>query len=392
MTRAYLDYNAQAPIRPEASRTIAAALDDELGNPSSAHRWGHRAKVLLEQARRQVAALLSARPEEIVFTSGATEANNLALYGAADAAAAPGHLIVSRIEHSSVLEPAADLERRGWTVSRIPPDGDGWVDPQRVLEALRADTRLVSLMHSNHEVGTLQAVSDLGPELRRRGVLLHSDAAQSAGKVALSARALGADLISLSSGKLGGACGSGCLWVRQDAPLSPLQRGGSQEGRRRAGTQALALIAGFGAAAEAAANEIEEEARRLQALRDRLERMLMQRFPSARLHGVRRPRLPGTSNFSLPEARGEDLVLALDLEGVAVSAGSACDAGTMQASHVLEAMGIPSSETASAVRVSLGHGSSAGEVDLLLEALSRILDRVARKPGACDVAGVTALP
>ena len=389
MMRAYLDYNASAPIRPEASRSIAATLDGELGNPSSAHRWGHRAKVVLEEARWRVAALLSARPEEIVFTSGATEANNLALYGAAAAAGALRHLIVSRIEHSSVLEPAADLEGRGWKVSWIPPDEEGWIDPRQVLEALTADTVLVSLMHSNHEVGTLQSVADLAPELRRRGILLHCDAAQSAGKVALSAPALGADLISLSSGKLGGACGSGCLWVRSDAPLAPLLRGGSQEGRRRAGTQALPLIAGFGAAAEAAAAELETEARRLQALRDQMEQRLVQRFASARLHGARRPRLPGTSNFSLAEARGEDLVLALDLEGVAVSAGSACDAGTMQASHVLEAMGVPSAQADSAVRVSFGHGSRAEEIDILLDALSRILGRVARQ---ADAAEVTALP
>lgn len=390
--RAYLDYNANAPIRREASRSIAATLDDRLGNPSSAHRWGHRAKVVLEQARRQVAALLSALPEEIVFTSGATEANNLALYGAAHAQDSPRHLIVSRIEHSSVLEPAADLERRGWKVSRILPDEEGWVDPERVLEALTAETILVSLMHSNHEVGTLQSVSDLAPELRRRGILLHCDAAQSAGKVALSAQRVGADLISLSSGKLGGACGSGCLWVRGDVPLAPLLRGGSQEGNRRAGTQPLALIAGFGAAAEAAAGELEEAASRLQALRDHLEMSLVQRFPSARLHGARRPRLPGTTNFSLKEARGEDLVLALDLEGIAVSAGSACDAGTMQASHVLQAMGIPSSQAASAVRVSLGHGSRPEEIDALMEALARILDRVAGRAGARDVTRATAVP
>ncbi len=387
--RAYLDYNANAPIRPQASRSIAATLDGQLGNPSSAHRWGHRAKVVLEQARRQVAALLSALPEEIVFTSGATEANNLALYGVARAQESPRHLIVSAIEHSSVLEPAGDLERRGWKVSRIPPDEEGWVDPRRVLEALTADTLLVSLMHSNHEVGTLQSVSDLAPELRRRGILLHCDAAQSAGKVALSTQTLGADLISLSSGKLGGACGTGCLWVRRDVPLTPGVRGGSQEGNRRAGTQALALIAGFGAAAEVAAGELEEEARRLRALRDYLEKRLVQRFPSARLHGARRPRLPGTSNFSLAEARGEDLVLALDLEGIAVSAGSACDAGTMQASHVLQAMGSPSTQAASAVRVSLGHGTRVEEIDTLLEALARIVDRVARQAPTRQVVEAT---
>ena len=383
--RAYLDYNAGAPLRPQAAAAVVRTLDAQFGNPSSAHRWGHHAKVILEQSRRQVAALLSARPEEIVFTSGATEANNLALYGTAHQAVRSGHMIVSQIEHSSVLEPAADLERRGWKVTRIPPDADGWVDPGSVLEALTRDTILVSLMHANHEVGTLQSVSDLAPELHSRGILLHCDAAQSAGKVELSAPDLGADLISLSAGKLGGAAGAGCLWVRDGAPLAPLQRGGSQEGRRRAGTQALALLAGFGAAAEAAGDGVREEASRLAGLRDLLEEKLRRRFPPASLHGRGRARLPGTTNFALPGVRGEDLVLALDLEGVAVSTGSACDAGTIHASHVLAAMGIPDAQAASAVRVSLGHASRVEEIDHLLDSLARILARTRKVRAAGEV-------
>jgi cysteine desulfurase len=390
--RAYLDYNANAPIRPQAARAVAQTLDEQFGNPSSAHRWGHRAKVVLERARGQVAALLSARPEEIVFTSSATEANNLALCGAAAAQERPRHMVVSQIEHSSVLEPAADLERRGWKVSRIAPDPEGWVDPARVLEALGEETFLVSLMHANHEVGTLQSVSALAPELRRRGILLHCDAAQSAGKVALSAPDLGADLITLSAGKLGGACGAGCLWVRDGVPLSPLLRGGSQEGRRRAGTQGLALLAGFGAAAQEAGAGLQEEGIRLAGLRDRLEEELRQRFPSVRLHGRGRQRLPGTTNFALPGVRGEDLVLALDLEGVAVSTGSACDAGTIHASHVLQAMGIPPSQSGWAVRVSLGHASRAAEIDFLLAALSRILERLPRAGVVPEAFEVEAVP
>jgi len=373
----YLDYNASAPVRPEVSEAVRDALDARYGNPSSIHRPGHRAKVLLEKARRSVAELVGAEPEDIVFTSGGTESNNLALYGVALAHGA-GHLIVTALEHSSVLEPALDLERRGYRLSRIPPDSQGCVAPEAILCELTGGTFLISLMHSNHEVGTLQEVRLVSEGLRGHPSLLHCDAVQSLGKVPLSVRVLGADLVSLSSHKIGGPAGVGALWIRPEARLEPLLRGGGQETNRRAGTQALSLIAGFGVAARMAREEADSEEVRLGCLRDRLEERLVEAFPSVRFHGRARARLPGTSNFALPGFRGEELVTALDLEGVAVSTGSACAVGTLRPSHVLQAMGCPPEEAEASLRVSFGYRSREADVDLFLAALARIAARRGR--------------
>ena len=371
MSEVYLDYNASAPVRPQVREAVLRALEEGHGNPSSIHRPGHRAKVLLESARTSAAALLGAQSDEMVFTSGGTEANNLALFGAA-LRHSSGHLIVTAVEHSSVLQPVEELERRGFRVSRVAPDGEGWVSPEAILSEVAPDTILVAMMHSNHEVGTLQEVSAVAEGLRGRNILLHSDAVQSAGKVPLDARALGADLVSLSAHKLGAPAGVGALWIRTGVRLEPLLRGGSQETNRRAGTEALALIAGFGVAAKLAREELDDEGERLRMLRERLEGQLVAAFKQIRIHGRRRPRLPGTLHFSLPGARGEDLVTALDLEGVAVSTGSACTAGTVRPSHVLQAMGCPADEVEGSVRVSLGYRTRSEDLDRFLEAFRQI--------------------
>jgi cysteine desulfurase len=353
---------------------VVQAMDAAYGNPSSIHRPGHRAKVLLESARDSVAALLGAEADEVVFTSGGTESNNLAVFGAARGRP-DGHLIVTAVEHSSVLQPAEELERRGYRVSRVAPDAEGWVLPEAILSQLTDKTMLVSVMHSNHEVGTLQEVSTVAEGLKGRNTLLHCDAVQSAGKVPLNVTAMGADLVSLSAHKIGAPAGVGALWIRRGVRLEPLIRGGSQELNRRAGTPPLALIAGFGEAARIAREELPEEASRLKDLKARLEEDLLAEFPGVRIHGRARPRLPGTSHFALHGQRGEDLVTALDLEGVAVSTGSACSAGAVRPSHVLQAMGCPPSEAEASLRVSFGYNTRQDDLLRLLGALRRIVLR-----------------
>jgi len=331
--------------------------------------------VALESARERVASLIGVPPEGIVFTSGGTEANNLAIVGAARAAGR-GHLIVSAIEHSSVLEPARALEAEGFLVSRIPPDRDGVVHAADILREVRGDTLLVSLMHSSNEVGTLQPVAEVAGALRHRGILFHTDAVQSGGKVPLDAAALGVDLLSLSAHKLGGPPGAGCLYVREGVTLAPLLRGGGQESNRRAGTEPVALIAGFAVAADLAASDLNAEGARQRALRDCLEERLAGRIAGLRFHGGSSRRLPNTTSFSVEECRGEEMVAALDLEGIAISTGSACAAGTVRPSHVLEAMGCPPDEARSTLRISLGRGTTEEDLRRLTECLAEIVNRI----------------
>ena len=374
MPNIYLDHNATAPVRPEVRIAVAEALSGEYGNPSSIHRPGHRAKILLESARASVARLLGARPHEILFTSGGTEANNLALLGAAAKRGDRGHVIVSRVEHSSVLEPARALEQQGLRISRIPPSPAGRVDPDQVLRAVTSDTFLVSLMHSSNELGTLQPVEEVACGLSGRGVLLHTDAVQSAGKVPLDVHRMGVDLLSLSAHKIGGPQGVGCLWIRDSVTLAPLLLGGAQETYRRAGTEPLPLIAGFGVAATLADEEL-PSATAIRELRDWLEEEMGRRFENVRFHGRAAARVPNTLSAAFPGTGGEELVMALDLEGVSVSTGSACAAGTVRPSHVLEAIGCSREEARATLRISLGRGSSRAELEGFMSALARVLDR-----------------
>ena len=387
MTEIYLDYNASSPLRPEAASAVSRLLAGLHGNPSSIHRPGHRAKVTLDSARERVASLIGVSPAGIVFTSGGTEANNLALVGAARAAGR-GHLIVSAIEHSSVLEPARSLEAEGFLVSRVPPDRDGVVHTADILREVRGDTVLVSLMHSSNEVGTLQPVAEVAHALRHRGIRVHTDAVQSGGKVPLDAAALDVDLLSLSAHKLGGPPGVGCLHVREGVTLAPLLRGGGQESNRRAGTEPAALIAGFAVAADLAASEMFAEGVRQRALRDGLEESLAGKIDGLRFHGRSGRRLPNTTCFSVEGCRGEEMVVALDLEGIAISTGSACAAGTVRPSHVLEAMGLSPEEARSTLRISLGRGTTEEELLRLTECLARIVIRIrAARRGSLAPAG-----
>jgi cysteine desulfurase len=352
----YMDYNATAPVRPEAAAAVAEALS-QVGNASSVHSFGRLARGRIETAREQVAALVGARPEQVVFTSGGTEANNLALAGVDRP-----RLLVSAGEHDSVLQAAPRAER-------IALESQGRLDLGMLSRLLAADRRpaLISVMIANNETGIVQPLAEVVALARTQGALVHSDAVQAAGKIPLDLTALGVDLLSLSAHKLGGPQGVGALVVADRVALQPLMRGGGQERSRRGGTENVAGVAGFGAAAEAATRDLDAVAR-LSALRDRLERDLCRLAPEARVFGAGAPRLPNTSCFAVPGLSGETQVMALDLAGVAVSAGSACSSGRVQASHVLRAMGAREEEAASAIRVSLGWRSEAGDVDRFLEA------------------------
>ncbi|MCH8153708.1 MAG: cysteine desulfurase [Proteobacteria bacterium] len=370
----YLDYNATTPVRPEAAAAVADALA-LTGNASSVHRFGRLARRKLEDAREAVAALVGAPAERVVFTSGGTEANNLALTGAGCA-----RRLVSAGEHDSVLNAAAGAEGGA---ERIPLRRDGVVDLDALEARLGEDSRpaLVSVMLANNETGVIQPVARAAETAHGRGALVHCDAVQGAGKIPVDMAALGVDLLSLSAHKLGGPQGVGALIVAEGIALAPLMLGGGQERRHRAGTENLPGIAGFGAAAECALAGLERMAG-LAELRDRLERRLRARAPEIKIYGAGAPRLSNTSCFGVPGLAAETQVMALDLAGIAVSAGAACSSGKVAPSHVLGAMGASEAEAGSAIRISLGWDSGAPDIERFLEAWSALYSRIARGTSA----------
>jgi cysteine desulfurase len=359
----YLDWNATAPLRPEAAAAMAASLARS-GNPSSVHRWGRAARQTVEHARSAVAALLDAPPEGVVFVSGGTEANHLALLGTGRE-----RILISAVEHDSVRRAVPKAEQ-------IPVDRDGIVMLDALDDLLAADPRpaLVSVMLANNETGVVQPVRAIAALAHARGALFHCDAVQAAGKIALDFDAIGADLVALSAHKLGGPPGVGALIARDGLWLAPLLRGGGQEGGRRAGTENLAGIAGFAAAATAAAAEITVYDR-VRMLRDALERGVAEVTSEAVALGAAAPRLPNTAAIALPGVAAETQVIALDLDGVMVSAGAACSSGKVGPSHVLEAMGVEPELAASTIRVSLGWSSSEADIDHFLEAWTALYRR-----------------
>ena len=364
--RIYLDHNATAPLRVQVREAILPFLGPP-ANPSSAHREGARARSALETARAQVAALVGAAPAEIVLTSGATEANNLALRGTA----AGLGIVTTAIEHASVLETARAV---GAPLTVVPVDGEGRVDAGRVVGACETGTRLVSVGLANGEVGSLAPVAAITAGLRGRGLLVHSDAAQAAGRIPLDVAALGVDLLSLSAHKLGGPAGIGALWVRRGVELAAQTTGGPQERGRRAGTESVAGAVGFGVAAELARAELAANAAAAAGLVERLWTGLRARVPGVVLNGpADGPRLPNTLNVSFPGAAGESLLVLLDLAGVAVSLGSACAAGAAEPSHVLRAMGRDREAARSGVRFSVGPSTTAADIDRVLELLPALV-------------------
>ena len=376
--RVYLDYNATTPLAPEVVDVVVAATRDLFGNASSVHHFGQQAKAALDDARTAVATLIGADPSEVVFTSGGTEADNLAIRGAAEAAEPTGrrHLVASAIEHEAVLNTLKALARKGWRTTLVPVDQSGIVSPERVREAIADDTALVSVMHANNELGTIQPIAEIAAIAHERGALMHTDAVQSAGKLPVDVRALGVDLLAIASHKLNGPKGAGALWVKRGTRMLPILTGGKHERSRRAGTENVPAIAGFGTAVRLAASKLKTEGPRVASLRDRLESAVLREVPGTAVNGSVEARVPNTTNISFERVEAESLLIALDLEGIAVSTGSACSSGTLEPSHVLRAMGLPAHRTQNSLRFSLGMFSTEADVDRVVAVLPGLVEKL----------------
>jgi cysteine desulfurase len=378
MQRIYFDHNATTPVLPGVIDAMAAALREEFGNPSSVHHFGQRAKAVIDQARSSVAALIGADPSEVVFTSGGTESDNFAIRGTAEALDRTGrrHLIGTTIEHEAVLNTLKALGKRGWEITLLPVDQTGVVSPDALKAALRDDTALVSVMHANNEIGTIQPIAELARLAHERGATFHTDAVQSAGKIPIDVKALGVDMLSISAHKFYGPKGVGALWMRRGLRLMPIMTGGKHERNRRAGTENVAGIVGMGAAADLANARMADESARVGPLRDRLEAGIVKAVPGTAVNGAPSARVPNTTNISFDRVEAESLLIALDLEGIAVSTGSACSSGTLEPSHVLKAMGFPPHRTQNSIRFSLGASNTVADVDRVIAVLPGIVDKL----------------
>lgn len=369
---AYFDHNATTPVDPRVAEAMIEWLGKRHGNPSSAHRHGQTAREAVEAARAEVASLLGGAPGELVFTASGTEANNAVLHTAFSAAGAGGgHLVSSAFEHPSIETMACWLAGRGVAVTRVAPRGDGRIDAGELLAALRPDTRLVALMLANNELGTLQPVAEVARGCRARGVPLLCDAVQAAGKVPVDAHGLGADYLTIGAHKFHGPLGAAALWLRPGAAFAPWLLGGAQERRRRAGTENVPAIVGFGRAAALAAAELPVRGRHLGALRDRLESSLLRQIPGSVVHGADVPRLPNTTSVRFGGVDAQSLLIRLDLLGWAVSTGAACASGVVEPSRTLRALGLCEDEARATLRISFGLTNTADEVDAFVPVLAR---------------------
>ena len=375
--RIYLDYNATSPVSEPVIEAISRAMRDDFGNPSSIHAYGQRAKAAVDQARSDVAALIGADPMEIVFTSGGTEADNLALRGAFDTLAPSGRrrIVTSGIEHEAVLNTMKALAARGADVVTLSAGRDGIVDAAAVEAATDRNTAIVSIMLANNEIGTLQPVTEIAARCRPSGALLHTDAVQAVGKVPIAVRDLGIDLLSMSAHKFAGPKGIGALWIRKGVRLTSQATGGRQERNRRGGTENVPSIVGMGVAARLARESL-ASAVSIATLRDRLETGVLAKVPGTTVNGARDKRVPNTTNISFEGIEAESLLIALDLEGVAVSTGSACSSGTLEPSHVLKAMGLPNAFARNSLRFSLGSSTTAADVDFVVDTLPRLVTKL----------------
>lgn len=383
----YLDYSATTPPRPEAIARMQQVMAESWGNPSSLHAWGERAALVLETARMQVAELVNAPPEAIVFTAGGTESDNLAILGVARHYARPRHIVISQVEHSAVAEPVRLLEERGWQVTRLPVNAQGRVDPDDLVAALRPDTVLVSIIYGQSEVGTLQPIEQLVSLTHTHSsALFHTDAVQAAGRVPLDVQRLPVDLLSLSSHKIYGPQGAGALYVRPGVDLIPLLAGGGQEWGVRSGTQAVPLMAGFGIAAQLAAQELATEAPRLRQMRDRLFDLLAD-VPNLQVTGDRLHRLPHHASFAIQPTtetlNGRTLVRQMHLAGIGISAGSACNSGKSVPSPTLRAMGLSDNAAQGGIRLTLGHHTTAADIEWTALVLKQLLNRLATPQSPC---------
>jgi len=375
----YLDYSATTPTHPQVIERVATILQHHWGNPSSLHSWGQDTATVIEMAREQVAGLINANPDQIIFTSGGTEADNLAIIGVAQQYNRPRHIIISSVEHSAIAEPCKQLEQQGWQITRLPVNRQGRVNPLDLKAAIQSDTVLISIIYGQSEVGTLQPIEELGSIARERGVLFHTDAVQVAARCAIDVRKLPIDLLSLSSHKIYGMQGSGALYIRAGVDILPLLRGGGQEKGLRSGTPAVPAIAAFGLAAELAQKDLISEKMRLIALRDRLFDLLAD-YPYLLPTGDRFYRLPHHVSFIVrpddnSHITGKQLVRQLNLAGIGISSGSACHSGKLSPSPILKAMGYSDREALAGIRLTLGRDTSAADIDWTALVLKQVIDR-----------------
>ena len=377
MKRIYLDHAATTPTHPDVVEAMLPYFGESFGNPSSIHFLGQETRVVVDEARERIASLIGARSEEIIFTSGGTEADNFALKGVAFANVHKGnHIVTTSIEHHAVLESCKFLEERGFALTYLPVDKYGLVDPEAVRKALTDQTILISVMHANNEVGTIEPIAEIGKIAAEREVYLHTDAVQTVGQIPLNVDELGADLLAMSAHKLYGPKGIGALYIRKGTKIASFMHGGGQERGLRASTENVPGIVGFGKAVELAQKQQDAEARRLTSLRDRLINGLFERIPQIHLNGHPSQRLPNNVNVSLEYVEGEAVAISLDLEGIAASTGSACSSHDLESSHVLSALGVDPMLARSSLRLSLGRGTTEEDVERVLQSLPRIVARL----------------
>lgn len=377
MRKVYFDYNATTPVHPEVAAFIKGFFEELFGNPSSIHWAGRDVRPYLNEAREQVARMIKATPDEIIFTSGGTEADNQAIKGVASTLSEKGnHIITTKIEHPAVLNTCRYLEGKGFSVTYLDVDGNGWVDPEDVKRAIRKETILISVMHANNETGTVLPIKDIGAIARSNGIIFHSDMVQGMGKIDIDVKDLNVDLGSFSGHKVYAPKGTGALYMREGLEIDNLIHGGHQEMGRRAGTENMIGIAGFGKACEVMMGEMPDENPRIEYLRKRLLDGLYETVGDVRLNGDRERRLPNTLNLSFEYVEAESLLISLDLAGIAVSSGSACSSGSMEPSPVLLAMGIEPEVCQSAIRISLGRGTTEDDIEYALHVIPDVVKRL----------------
>ena len=373
----YLDHASTTPADPEVVAAMLPWHSEQFGNPSTVYSLGLTAAQAVNEARESIAGAIGAQPEEIYFTSGGTESDNWSILGTADAQQKKGrHLVTSTVEHHAVLESMDYLEKHGYEVTKVPVDAGGLVDPEDVRRAIRPDTILISIMHANNEVGTLQPIAEIGKITREAGVLFHTDAVQTAGKLPLNVEALGVDMLSMSAHKFYGPKGIGLMYLRKRTRISPLFHGGGQEKGRRAGTHNVPGIVGMAKALELAAARMADDAVREAALRDRLWAGLSAGIEAIYLNGDMTHRLPSNLNVRLDGIEGESMILMLDMEGICVSSGSACTTGSLEPSHVLLGLGIPAEHAHGSLRVTIGRSTTAEDIDLFIKVFPPIVARL----------------
>lgn len=375
--KVYLDHSATTPVDPEVAKAVYDNMMDNWGNPSSVHGYGREARKVLEQARERVAQAIGAEPMEIFFTSGGTEADNWAVKGIAESNEKKGkHIITSSIEHHAVIDACKYMEKRGWQVTYLPVDEFGLVSVEDVAKAITDQTVLISIMHANNEVGTIQPVAEIGKLARAKGIYFHIDAVQTVGKIPVNVKDLNCDLLSIAGHKLYGPKGVGCLYIRKGTRITPFIHGGAQERKRRAGTENMPGIIGLGLAIEKATANMEEVAKREKVLRDKIIKFIIENIPYIKLNGHPEQRMHNNVNFSFQFIEGESLLLSLDMRGIAASSGSACTSGSLDPSHVLLAMGLPHEIAHGSLRLTLGKDNTEEEIEYLLQVLPEIVDRL----------------